>query len=75
MTSQEAYLSMCEKFTSGNSHPVERSTITLEEWEALKRAHNPGIQTKCDKYYPNDDCPHMKNGFCGVECENTTPVA
>ena len=37
MSYPEAYRNLCEKFTSGNSHPVERSTITREEWEAIQK--------------------------------------
>ena len=36
MDFQEAYEKLESKFTSGNDIPVERNTITREEWEAIK---------------------------------------
>lgn len=37
MTLKEAYINLKLKFTSGNDIPVERATITREEWEAIKQ--------------------------------------
>ena len=36
MTFDEMYQNMELKFTSGNAIPVERATITREEWEMIK---------------------------------------
>lgn len=36
MDFNEAYEKLESKFTSGNSIPVERNTITREEWDAIK---------------------------------------
>jgi len=36
MDYKEAKESLTLKFTSGNDMPVTRSTITLEEWEAIQ---------------------------------------
>jgi len=35
VTLQEAYDNLVLKFQSGNSIPVERATITRDEWEAI----------------------------------------
>ena len=35
---EKAHNVLTQKFTSGNSVPVERNTITAEEWEVLKEA-------------------------------------
>jgi hypothetical protein len=37
MTPQQAYINLTRKFTSGNSVPVERSTITAEEFAPLAK--------------------------------------
>lgn len=36
MDFNKAYETLELKFTSGNSIPVERNTITREEWDAIK---------------------------------------
>ena len=36
MDYKEAKKSLTLKFTSGNEVPVTRSTITIEEWEAIQ---------------------------------------
>lgn len=36
MDFKTAYESLESKFTSGNNIPVERNTITKDEWEAIK---------------------------------------
>jgi hypothetical protein len=36
MTFKEAFNNLTEKFTSGNNVPVTRSTITKEEFEAIR---------------------------------------
>jgi len=37
--------------------------------------NNARMPSLCDKHYPNGGCPHLKGNFCGVECEETAPVA
>jgi hypothetical protein len=37
MTPQQAYMNLTRKFTSSNSIPVERSSITAEEFEPLAK--------------------------------------
>ena len=36
MNFDDAYRELDLKFTSGNRIPVERATITVKEWEAIK---------------------------------------
>ena len=43
MTAQEAYKSLELKFTSANEIPVSRSTISQEEWNAIKNIIEIGI--------------------------------
>ena len=53
MELQEAFTNLTEKFTSGNSIPIERNTITRAEWEpicaviaeALKPSYNSRYAT------------------------------
>ena len=40
MTFDDMYKNMELKFTSGNAIPVERTTITREEWELIKAELN-----------------------------------
>jgi len=40
MEFKEAYETLESKFTSGNDIPVERATITREEWEAIRSGIN-----------------------------------
>jgi len=35
MTFQETMINLVQKFTSGNNIPVERNSITREEWDAI----------------------------------------
>ena len=56
MELQDAFTNLTEKFTSGNSIPIERNTITRAEWEpicaviaeALKPSYNSRYATALD---------------------------
>ena len=48
-----------EKFTSGNSIPVERATITAEEYKALRKASEVALNMldayyKANRFVPSD---------------------
>ena len=67
---------LIQKYLDGEIVSVEAIYTAMKRVEENCLSHNNArMPSLCDKHYPNGGCPHLKGNFCGVECEETAPVA